>query len=246
MYKIAIIMLQYGNEATSDASLKSIQSKIGKHQLILIDNNIKNVGFAKGVNQGIKKALLDPSITHIFLLNNDASISSGTLDQLLSTFVRISTAGIVAPVLHHHNLFDWGGKYNKWTGMVRHQNWENKPKTIQKVEHVAGAAMLIGRNVIEKIDTFDERFFLYFEDLDFCLRAGKAGFTIHINPDVVVEHEVSASTKPIARHFHAWRSHLLFISKYFPLVAYPTSFIYDFFFYPLVLLKLLVLQILHK
>ncbi|MEI6690464.1 MAG: glycosyltransferase family 2 protein [bacterium] len=257
MNQIAIVILHYGSVDNTQNAIKDLAKKIGIHRLILINNDVQDIttlskiikntslitnsanrGFAYGVNQAIKLAMSDTKITHILLLNNDLAISSGSLDQLLTTYGKVGTAGIASPVLHHGGGYDWGGKYSKWTGMVKHKNWENKPKTTQKVDHVAGAAMLISRQVIEKIGLFDERFFLYYEDLDFCLRASSAGFTIHINPDVVAEHQVSAASNPIPRLMHQWRSHLLFSSKYFPNQAYPTAFLYDMIFYPLVLLKL--------
>lgn len=263
--KIAIVMIHYGSEKRTEESLKGLLEKIDSHRLILINNtkrditrltkiikdtqlidNRENVGFAKAVNQGMALGLADKSVTHVMLLNNDLHIAYGTLRELLLTYKKGGKVGIVSPILHHgvingsSGLYDWGGKYNKWTGMVKHANWENKPKTVLTVDHVAGAAMLISREVIEKIGMFDERFFLYYEDLDFCLRAQQAGYTIHINPEIVGEHDVSANSNLLARTFHQWRSHLLFLMKYMPIRAYPTALIYDTIFYPLALLKALI------
>ncbi len=254
--KLAIIILHYGLVATTKKCLQDLKSKIGDNQVILINNtqddispltniipgtkfinNPSNLGFAAGVNQGINLASKDKSITHYFLMNNDLSITFGSFAQLLLTFAKFPHCGIVSPVLHHHNQFDWGGKYNKWTGMVKHKNWENKPKTVQTVAHVAGAAMLISREVINKIGLFDERFFLYFEDLDYCLRAAAAGFIIHINPDVVAQHAVSSSSSAFVRTKHQWASHLKFVTKHLFRLTYPTAYFYDLIIYPLWLLR---------
>ncbi|MFZ2199316.1 MAG: glycosyltransferase [Microgenomates group bacterium] len=254
--KIAVIILHYGKLETTKHCLAELSKKIGDHQLILINNtqdditslskiiagtkiihNAKNLGFAAGVNQGISLALKDKSITHFFLMNNDLSISFGSFAQLLLTFTKFPRCGIVSPVLHHGNVYDWGGKYNKWTGMVKHKNWPNKPKTTQTVAHVAGAAMLISRDVIAKIGLFDERFFLYFEDLDFCLRAHSTGYTIHINPDVVADHAVSSGSNLWARTKYQWASHAKFVTKHLFRLTYPTAYLYDIFIYPLWLLK---------
>jgi hypothetical protein len=105
---------------------------------------------------------------------------------------------------------------------------------------MAGAAMLISRELIGKIGNFDERFFLYYEDLDFCLRAREAGFTIHINPMIVGEHATSAGSNLVGRTMHQWRSHILFLLKYLPVKAYPTALVWDTIFYPLALLKAIV------
>lgn len=255
--KLAVIILHYGKLETTKACLKELKTKIGDHQVILLNNtkddlsdltkiitgtklinNPQNLGFAAGVNQGIA-AQKDKSITHFFLMNNDAQITFGSFAQLLLTFNKFPKAGIVSPVLHHPSGYDWGGKYNKWTGMVRHKNWGNKPKTIQTVAHVAGAAMLISRELVAKIGMFDERFFLYFEDLDYCLRATQAGFTIHINPDVVAEHTISSASNPSVRTLAQWRSHFKFVNKHLFKLVYPTAYLYDLIFYPLILLKTL-------
>lgn len=253
--KIAVVMLHYGLLATTTQCLYDLKDKIGDNTLILVNNtqddiaslnqiifgtkiinNSKNLGFARGVNQGISLAFKDKSITQFFLMNNDLSISTGSFSQLLLTFNKFPSAGIVSPILHHKKGYDWGGKYNKWTGMVRHKNWGNKPKTSLSVTHVAGAAMLIKREVLEKIGMLDERFFLYFEDLDFCLRATSAGFTIHINLDVVAEHAVSAGSNAYNRTKYQWRSHVQFVTKHLFRLAYPTAYLYDIFIYPLWLL----------
>lgn len=258
--KIAVIILHYGSLVTTKNCLKELVKKIDQHQVILVNNspddiaglakiipgtklisNPQNLGFAKGVNPGIRSALKDKSITHILLLNNDVTITHGSLNQLLLTYNRFTQTGIVTPVLHHAGGYDWGGKYSKWTGGVKHRNWDNKPKTTQTVDHVAAAAMIISRQVLEKIGLFDERFFLYFEDLDFCLRAREAGFTIHINPDVIAEHRVSVSSKVFTRTKQQWISHCRFVTKHLFRLAYPTAYLYDLIFYPLILLKLLVL-----
>jgi GT2 family glycosyltransferase len=256
--KIAVIILHYGKLETTKNCLKELKGKISDNQVILVNNtqddckgltlvipgtklinNPTNLGFATGVNQGLTLALKDKSITHFFLMNNDLAITFGSFAQLLLTFTRFPHAGIVSPVLHHSVVpacsgrYDWGGKYNKWTGMVKHKNWDNKPKTVQTVSHVAGAAMLISRPVLEKIGLFDERFFLYYEDLDFCLRATKANFTIHINPDVIAEHEISAGSNLSLRTKYQWFSHFKFVNKHLFKLAYPTAYLYDLIAYPL-------------
>lgn len=259
--EIAVVILHFGSLATTQHSLAELAKKIGDHHVILINNtqgdiseltsiipgtqlidNRSNAGFARGVNQGITLALADPQVDAVLLLNNDLTITHGNLVQLGLTFTKIRTAGIVSPILHHTRGYDWGGKYSRWTGMVRHTNWPNIPKTVQSVSHVAGAAMLIKREVIDKIGLFDERFFLYFEDLDFCLRAAAAGFTLHISPDVVAEHTMSSGSHLLRRTFYQWHSHLQFVGKHFSRLTYPTAYLYDLLFYPLVLLKVIFLN----
>ncbi len=260
--KTAVVMLHYGEVKTTRQSLKKLAPKLKQHDFILVNNtsndltsfkkiipqiqlinNSQNLGFAKGVNQGIQLAFKNKQVDSVLLLNNDLHFSFGNIDLLRKTLFQQSNHGIVSPVLHHHQVYDWGGKYNPWFANVKHQNFPQKPKRVIKVDHVAGAAMLIRRSLINKIGLFDERFFLYFEDLDFCLRAKQAGFLTLIDPEVVAEHQVSQASQPLQRTFHQWKSHLKFIFKYLPLKAYPTSLIYDLIF-SLVLGKLFIQKLL--
>jgi len=259
MSKLAIIVIHYGSPKTTASCLRELRPKLGSHQLILINNtsseisdlvaiipgtalidNRQNFGFAKAVNQGITLALSDKSITHVFLMNNDLRLSYGTFAQLLTTYSHHPSAGIVSPVLHHSEGYDWGGRYSPWTGIVKHRNWSNKPKTVLFVDHVAGAAMLLPRKLIDQLGPLDERFFLYYEDLDYCLRAKAAGYSIHINPEVVAEHQTSASSSLLKRTLDQWRSHILFVAKYLPRRVYPTAILTDLLFYPLITFKALL------
>lgn len=259
---IAIVMIHFGDVEVTRRNLTELRRKIGDNRLILLNNtaqdvrnlagiiprtsyidNKTNIGFSRAVNKGITEAMKDKKIEAVLLMNNDLSLAFGSFAALVKTFNEKKYAGIVSPVLHHGGtLYDWGGKYNRWTGMVKHRNFEQKPKTVLHVDHVAGAAMLIRREVIEKIGLLDERFFLYYEDLDYCLRASRAGFTIHINPEAVAEHAVSAGSNAWKRTLYQWRSHIAFVIKHIPVSVYPTAFIIDFIFYPLVLIKAMLVR----
>lgn len=258
MKHTAIIMLHYGMLLTTKRSLKKLSKKIGTHSLILINNtqedlgglasiiprttiiqNSSNLGFAKGVNQGIEAALKDKRVDSIFLMNNDLELTFGTIDMLRKNLTN--KQAIITPVLKHSgDMYDWGGKLNKVFGSVKHLNFKQKPKKVIQVNHVAGAAMLISRSLIEEIGLFDERFFLYFEDLDYCIRTNKAGYTIHIDSEIVADHQVSAASLPLKRTLHQWLSHVKFIFKHMPATVLPTAILYNLIFYPLVLLKLII------
>lgn len=256
----AAIILHYGKVETTRSCLKNLKKKIKNNPLIIINNtrddisklariipttkiinNDSNLGFARGVNQGITLALSMKDVDSILLLNNDLEISFGSIEMLKKTLNTKKSAGIVSPILRHsENMYDWGGKFNKWIGNVKHQNFEQKPKRVIDVDSVAGAAMLIKRELIEKIGMFDEQFFLYFEDLDFCLRCKNAGYKIYIDPEIVATHEISKSSTAMSRTVNQWKSHILFIVKYMFRGVYPTALIYDVLFYPLILIKLLL------
>ena len=258
--KITVIIIHYGLIETTRACITNLKSKIGDHQLILINNtsddikdlcniiqgttlieNHENLGFAKGVNKGITLALKDKTVGAVFLMNNDLIITRGSFSQLALVLNKIPSAGIVTPILHHKRGYDWGAKLNKWTGMVRHKNWDNKPKTIQPAQHVAAAAMLIRRKLIDKIGLFDERFFVYYEDVDYCLRAYDSLSTIHITPDVEAEHVISSGSSIATRTRYQWVSHFRFVNKYVFKHVYPTAYLYSLIMYPLFMLKNMII-----
>lgn len=260
MHKSAVIIIHFGSLSNTKRTLSNLKKKIRDHKLILINNtqqdianltkiipntsliqNSANLGFAKAVNQGIIIAFQDKSVDNIMLMNNDLILTFGTLEMLAKTLFSLPNVGIVSPVLKHSgNLYDWGGKVNKWLGIVKHQNFAQRPKKVLEVDHVAGAAMMIKRSMLEDIGYFDETFFLYFEDLDFSLRAKQAGYKILIDPEIVADHDLSSSSNPIQRIFYQWQSHIKLLMKHLPKTILPTAFLYDTIVYPLILLKTLL------
>ena len=86
---------------------------------------------------------------------------------------------------------------------------------MREVDYVCGAALLMHRSVPEAIGSLEERFFLFWEESDFCMRAQRAGFSVWTAPQAKVWHKVSAAFvggKPHAQYFW-WRSRLLWIER---------------------------------
>lgn len=172
----------------------SIEKKLSKKVIIL--NSNKNLGFAKGVNKGISYALKHGA-THVMLLNNDAEIVRPFIEKLTDQFGN-KHIGIVGPAIsfkkNGKTLFDIGGKINKLFLRTSHKEVQKiQDKKSKAVDYVSGCCMVIKKEVFKKIGLFDESFFLYYEDADFCLRAKKTGFATYIVPSVVIHHLLSAS-----------------------------------------------------
>lgn len=217
MKKVAIIILNYRSSPITKKCIESlnkyetypftiflvnndpeinITKKYFTSKNMQIINTKKNLGFAKGVNRGITKALKH-EYEYIFLLNNDATLKGPVLSRLSQTLIA-QPAGIVAPALLFYKgkqkLFDLGGKINPI--LLRTTHTEVKKITSKvplQVQYVTGGAMFIKNEVFTKIGIFDERFFLYYEDADFCLRAKKAGFSIFVDPTVTIYHSLSST-----------------------------------------------------
>ena len=228
MNKIIIVTVKYIAHA----------EKIPGMETITIDNSppLENRGFARGANIGIKKALTSGA-NKILLLNPDIKINK---EQILK--LSKNNADIVSPVLKTDGILDFGGKINWMMGRATHQKTDSgrgqndaqkkidaiaslQHDDAQTIDYVSGACMMIDKKVFEKIGFFDERFFMYFEDTDFCLRAKQAGFKISINTDITVDHLLS---KNKLKNIYVLKSNFKFINKWVSWYFRPFAYIYLF------------------
>ena len=208
---IYILILHYGDSDITDSCLRSVVKMYKKHfdvKILVIDNdpdnryqpylrhvdilqNDTNLGFAAGMNKGIRKALNNKSTDYIMLLNNDTILPKDFLRLLLKT-----GKDIAAPVVKFKSkkgkwVYDYGGKVNWLTGRTKHLESNRYPTNEfknQTVDYVSGCCLMVKREVFDKIGLLDERFFFYFEDVDFCLRAKKAAFVIKVADDTTFFH----------------------------------------------------------
>lgn len=221
------------DNASTDQSLENIKKLVRSKKIknLQIIKNSANIGFAAGNNIGIKNAL-SKGAQVIMLLNQDAKVEKGFLLPLL-----INPAPIISPVLKFKRKevwrYDYGGRVNWTLGRPEHvektsllKNSNNLPK----IDYVSGCAMMVRRKVFEQVGFFDEKYFLYFEDIDFCLRAKKAGFKVVVEPDSIVVHHLSEkSKKPFKQHLMALKSNLYFINDNVSILKKPISYFYLLF-----------------
>jgi GT2 family glycosyltransferase len=168
-----------------------------------------NGGFSYGVNLGTSRA----SGETIFLLNPDAYVRSfdrAAVDSLLSE----GTVGVIGPrVLDGRSgtrqlsarsfpslrtaLFNRYSLISRLMPNNRYSRQYLDPvgdgNETREVDWVSGCAMIFRKEVFERVGGFDERFFVFSEDVDFCLRLNRAGYRVLYSPDVVVEHEIGIS-----------------------------------------------------
>lgn len=190
----------------------------------------ENTGYAGGNNAGIRHAL-EYSADYILILNNDARIEPDTVEKLVATAEKNREVGIVAPVIVEQNQKN-NSKFKtishgsiRWLQVqLRHiPTSDNKLLAkrywLKPNEYIPGAAMLVKREVFEKIGLLDENYFLYFEDADFSLRALRAGFSLKIVKNVVAHHQPQTSTRklgaPVLLYYH-YRNALYFNRKLGP------------------------------
>lgn len=241
MDKIGIILVNYNTcKDTIECidSLKKISYK--NYMIIVVDNcstdqsfkklkKIKNIdvvqsgrngGFAYGNNIGIKYALTK-GCDQVLLLNNDTVVEPDFLDYLVQEN-KNDTVGIVAPkILNYYNqemIWSAGGVLN-WNLFVGYNRLcgkkDQKLKEKSFMEFVNGCCMLIKKEVIDTIGYLPEEYFMYYEDLDYCIQVRKH-FKIVYTSYSVIYHKVSVSSGLNSPFMLEWvnRSQLKFMRKY--------------------------------
>jgi GT2 family glycosyltransferase len=158
--------------------------------LILIQNDANN-GFSAGNNTGIRLALKKDA-DYIWLLNNDTLIKQNTLKELLQHMQSREDTGIVGSVIYHAaeptKIQTYGG------GTISHcLGVDRFLYSADPVDYVAGTSLFTKREVFETIGLLDEKFFFYWEDVDFSRRALIAGWKLTTADKAVVFHKFSAS-----------------------------------------------------
>lgn len=179
-----------------------------------IVRNAENVGFGAGNNIGV--ALV--RTPYALLLNPDCEISDNALAQLLLTAERYPDAAIVAP-----QGLRAGGKpqasYRQAFYEHRAKQEYQIPDATCSAKWLHGCCLLVRVDAFREFGGFDERFFLYYEDDDLCLKAIQAGKDCLLEPKSQVLHVGGASSAPSMRtefrkHFHYARSRHLILYKY--------------------------------
>lgn len=218
-----------------DNASESDEARIIKEKypyITVIKSNI-NGGFAAGSNLGIKYAIIE-GYEYIMLLNNDTVVAPDMIEYLIQ---NCNDDAIAVPKMYYHSASEhiWygGGNINRWTGNAIHfsMNQKDNPNKIeiQKCSFATGCCMMIKRTVFDKIGIFDETYFMYCEDTEFCLRMAKFGIEINYVPTAKLWHKVSKSTGGNNSSFNTYymtRNRLNYIKQYkdyFKFTAYPFS-----------------------
>ena len=143
-----------------------------KELRVRVINSSTNEGFARGCNKGAKKAKGEI----LWFLNPDTEYKKGSISSVISLLQEKNNVGIVGNQLINENekIQKWAfGKTLTFWVWLENKIIPNKPiqfKKIQKVGWVSGASCMIRKNTFFLIEGFDEKYFMYFEDMDFCLR----------------------------------------------------------------------------
>lgn len=203
------------DNGSNDGSVEAFQ-KITKEQywkdrftLILNDNN---TGYAKANNQGIRKA----TGKYILLLNNDTVVHRDALQNLVKFANATPDAGVIGSRLlnidgtlqmscyHFPTITNAIKEY--WLGQKGlFEKFAPRGETPVTVDSVVGAAFLITPKAKERVGILDERYFAYFEDIDYCRQTWKNDLKVYYLPESVITHYHGATFKKLANENERWK-----------------------------------------
>lgn len=193
--------------------------------------NSENRGFAAANNQGIKAAKGE----YILLLNPDTIVHAGALDRLIGFLDDNSDIGVCGPKLlnkdgiTYHSIGRFptfratlhGKTFFRSMGIFRgyHKKLRTNDSSYDRqtdVDQLSGAALLIRRSVIEEVGLMDESFFVYYEDVDLCLRIRKASWRIVYVPGSLITHIGGRSTVQVSasKRIMLYKSLLIYFGKH--------------------------------
>lgn len=262
--RVAIILINWNGYTLSQACLVSLQKVVGPDFVtVLVDNNSEdgsgqklkeefpeieliqsqsNLGFTGGNNLGIQWAM-DHSFEYVLLLNNDTVVEADFLQPLVSFLDQNPDYGAVQPKImlerERNKIWNAGGGYFKWLGMSWSVGIEQEDQGQFDQEKdtpwITGCAMLIRSAVINEAGMLDDRFFAYYEDVEWSFRIRKSGFRLRYLPQSKIHHVAGGSSKKIKTkegivppiiHYYRTRNHLFLIRKH----ANPLSFVLSLFY----------------
>ena len=196
-HQIQIVVV---DNASTDDSLELLKENWGCHEQVKILSLDENYGFSKANNEGIRWSL-EQGIEYFWLLNNDTEIQPDALEQMVH--YQQKKKGIVVPKILYSDRRDtiWcaGGSFTpvikKATQRGIDQTDKGQFDVSGECQFANGCAMFLSKEVVDKIGYLDERFFLYYEDVEYSMRAERKGISIWYCAEAVVFHKVNGSTK---------------------------------------------------
>lgn len=210
--KVSIIIVNFNGGKVFENCLTSLKKLSYKnYELIIVDNGSsdgtenyatigfkKNLGFVGGNNEGVKRA----TGKYILLLNNDTLVKPDLLHKLVKKMESNPSVGVLQPKIYlmdKKGYLDNAGSFLTKIGFLDHWGFNQKDSTQYNMEteifSAKGACMMIRKEIIEKIGLFDDDYFAYFEESDFCWRVWILGYKIIFYPKTSIQHKVGFTTK---------------------------------------------------
>lgn len=249
--KVSIIILNWNGLQDTLECLESLKKITYKNfETIIVDNgsardeageiqrkfpevsvikNSTNEGFCGGNNIGAKLALKS-NPDYLLFLNNDTILKPDFLNKLIEFTEANPKTGIAGPLILYYQepdyVYSCGGEFNAWLCLSKDYHFAHKSSQ-RNLNFISGCAFLIKTNLVKKIGLWDEDFFTYWDETDYCLRAKKAGFDIACVPQSVIYHKVARTNIYLSRRYvyYMVRNNLLMAKKHAKWYQWPSILI---------------------
>lgn len=236
---VSIVVLSYNTASYLTECLTSVYKNVQDlpFEIIVVDNNSKdnsvhmiktrfpkvklieeeeNLGFAKGVNLGVKHALGE----WVLFLNSDTRVNKGSLEALVE-FARENPQAVVVGGKLRNKDGSTSSSYSSFYTPLKTflflfwpKKKERKLNTPAEVDWVSGGFMLVRKEIFDEVHGFDQHFFMYIEDMEFCFRLRKKGYKVYYNPKAVVEHIGQGSSNRSFAIIQIYKGLLYFYKKH--------------------------------
>jgi GT2 family glycosyltransferase len=213
------------DNGSSDGSVSAVQDRFPGVACLEAGANL---GYAGGNNLGLRRAL-ELGADYVLLLNNDAFLAEGTISEMVQLMDSEPAAGAVGPTIVYDaepaRVWCAGAGLRLTDGhtwrLHAEQRVDDLAGSAVAVSLLSGCALMLRRAALEQVGLLDERYFLYYEEADWCVRAAAAGWRLLWLPSAIVRHRVAASSESAAAGrtpprvtYYMTRNRMLFLSKH--------------------------------
>ncbi|HVF69499.1 MAG TPA: glycosyltransferase family 2 protein [Xanthomonadales bacterium] len=216
--KFEIIVIDNGSEDKDSIILTESIKKSNIKKIKYIQSK-ENMGFSRGCNFGAESAEGDL----LLFLNNDTEVKDEGISKMLSYINENENIDVLGGKLMNRDGTDQvsvGRFYSPFNalllllGIQRIGGIDKNPKNIASVDWVKGGCMMVKKEIFEKLNGFDEKIFMYIEDMEFCYRAKKKGYSVFFYPHVTILHEDQGSSNRSFAVVNIYQNLLYFYKKH--------------------------------
>ena len=194
----------------------------------------ENLGFTGGNNLGITHAKGD----YLFIINNDTEVTESLIGRLVDILEENPRIGVISPKINYfdqpdvlqytgYTAMNYFTARNKCLGQFEKDNGQYDYLTGQ-TGYAHGAAMMVRREIVEKVGAFSNNFFIYYEELDWCERIKKAGYEVWVDMQALLYHKESMTVGKHSafKEYYMNRNRILFARKHAPALSYLVFVLY--------------------
>lgn len=206
------------DDNSTDGSYEKVLKNKGSLQLISFKNNV-NLGFVGSNNKGFGLS----NGKYVLFLNNDTTINKDLLTKLISRMEadpKIGVAQAKIKMMDNPLLLDNAGSFLTKSGFLAHWGFGEKDSKEFEKERIIfsakGACLMTRRDIVEKVDLFDNDFVSYMEESDYCFRVWLAGYTVNFLPQTYIYHKLGHSyskVSPEVVNYNSFKNRVLMLYK---------------------------------